>query len=84
MRIEKWIDIQREIEIDLSADDISMIYREHYSDDPKSIQNAVLSNLNGFASYLKGIPDEVISDINEKTKEIIFTFLNEQTMRFKP
>jgi len=84
MRIEKWIDIQREIEIELSADDISMIYREAYSDDPKAIQQAILSNLNGFASYLKGIPDEIISGLGEKTRNTIFTFYNEQIMRFKP
>ena len=82
MKITHWLEVQKEIEIDLSAEDISMLYREAYSEDPKAIQQAMLANINGFASYLKGLPDEIIEDLSVVLKKTISNFLIQQGERF--
>lgn len=84
MKIAYWLDYQKEIEIDLSHEDVSILYCEAYSDNPKAIQEAMLSNLNSFASYLKGIPDEGINELSEPLKKTISTFFSEQAKRYAP
>lgn len=83
MRITYWLEVQKEIEIDLSAEDISILYRDAYSEDPKALQKEVLYNLNSVASFLRGVSDEIIGDLSDGQKKIISNFLKEQGARFE-
>ncbi|KKL45017.1 hypothetical protein LCGC14_2359870 [marine sediment metagenome] len=78
MRIDKFIDFSQEVEIELSSDDISLILRE----DPESL-NAILSNLNSVATFLKGVPSERIGELSDWQREVIAAFLTSQANRYK-
>ena len=83
MKILKWIEHQEEIEIDISHEDISILWREAYSEAPKDVEQAILSNLNSIAGFLKDIPDEVIDGFSDSTRKIVATFLKEQGQRIE-
>ena len=78
MRIEKWINIDQAVEIDLSSEDIQLIF----SGD-RDATTAIMSGINSIACFMKGIPDEKISEMPPKTKEVIFNFLLEQAGRYR-
>ena len=78
MIIKKWVEFADEIDIFLSADDISVIL--HESDDDTNI---VMIQINSIAGFLKGIPDDTINDIGESARNTISNFLSEQAQRFR-
>ncbi len=57
MRISKWINIDQEVEIDLTSEDIINIIDR----DSDSLQN-VLWGLGNIATFLKGISDSKIAE----------------------
>jgi hypothetical protein len=81
MIIKKWIEYEKEIDINLSAEDICLLFEEN--EDKEHNQTIMLSNINSLAGFLKGIPDEMISGLSDGMKKTIFEFLTEQTERFK-
>ncbi len=83
MKITHWLDYQEEIEIDISHEDISILWREAYSEAPKDVEGAILSNLNSIAGFLKSIPDKVIDGFPDSTRKIVATFLKEQGQRIE-
>ena len=84
MKILHWLEYQKEIEIDLSIKDMSILQQEAYGDDPVKTVQVMLNNLNSIAGFLTGITNEIINDITEKQQETISRFLKEQGMRFEP
>jgi len=79
MRIRKFIDIQREVELDLSPDDIAVIL-----DGSESSERAVLRGLNDFATFIKGISDDRVKNMSVTQKKAIHKFLFDQSVRFAP
>lgn len=77
MKIEKWVEFGQEIEIDINAEDISLILGE--SGTPKD----VMWEINKIANYMKGIPEKLINELPDTTREVIKTFFKEQAKRFK-
>lgn len=76
MRIKKWIDIQREIEVDVCREDI---YDMLVDAPAGASQDEILQAINRFAGFLRAVPLEILTD---KQKSIISGFLREQAERF--
>jgi hypothetical protein len=72
MKIQKWVKFEDEIDIELNAEDVSVIFA-----DPKTDIREWLYQMNSIATFLKGTPEEVLNQLNEKQKEVIGKFLIE-------
>lgn len=79
MRIRKFIDIQQEIEIDLSAEDIMLVL-----DRDGDSERHMLRCLNEVACFLNAISDKQIKSMNASQKKAIHEFLFSQSMRYAP
>lgn len=84
MRITHWLEYSEEIEIELRADDISILFRESHAEKPEHAITIMLNNLNSVAGFLRGIPDEVINELSDGQRETISKFLKEEGDRFSP
>ena len=76
MRIEKYINIEQEVEIDLTSEDIQMVFSEG-----DSVPH-ILLELNQVAGFLRGISDGKINEMVESSKMVICEFLTEQAKRY--
>ena len=79
MRITKWIDIQQEVEIDISWEDINNHLRSMMA---RQAPHRILGALNDIACFFRSIPSEIISDITDSQRRVIKGFLLEQAERF--
>lgn len=80
MKIEKFVEISDNLEIDIDADDIRACLRESINDaDTKA---TVLNTLNNIAQFINGIPDELLNEITDKQKQIVYEFMVNAANRF--
>ena len=77
MRIEKWINIDQEIEIELSSEDILLTF----DNDAESLPS-VLRGLNDVATFLKGVSDSKIIEMSSGQRKIIMDFLLTEAKRY--
>ena len=77
MKINKWIDISQEVEIDLCIEDIKLLWAECRD---KSYE--VSCNITYIYQYLSSLPDESINTLSPKARELINEKLIEQAKRF--
>lgn len=82
MIIKKWIEYEKEIDISLSSEDIELIFRENSANKEQNLRIMML-NLNSIASFLKGLPDEMIEELQGESKKGVYEFLSDQAERFK-
>ena len=78
MRIKKWIDIEQEIDVDISVEDITVALAE----DPDTTTR-IMNGLNQAAEFMKGISDEMIGEMRVAQRIIIGQFLEKQADRYK-
>ena len=76
MKITKFIDFSQEIEIDITAEDISAVYGE--TQDLK----AWMYEFNSVVQFFRGTPGVLIEGLNTAQKEVIGRFLAGQSERF--
>jgi hypothetical protein len=77
MKITKYVCFDREVEIDITVEEITQaIYEE-----PDCMRN-VLYGLNNVGMFLKAVPDSVISKLTEAQRKTIREFITEQASRF--
>ncbi len=77
MKISKYIDIQQEIEVDVTSEEIAQAFDES----PDSFRHA-LSGINNCARFVKAITPEMIAQMNEASRKVIADFFAEQAARF--
>lgn len=77
MKIEKCVNTDIDIEVDVSLEDIVCAIAEDTSD-----HRLVLRGINNAWVFLKAIPDEVIADMTPKQRETIRNAFAEQFQRF--
>lgn len=77
MKIPKYIDIQQEIEVDVTAEEIA----QAFADSPDSFRHAI-SGINNCARFVKAITPEMVAEMNEPTRKCIADFFAEQAARF--
>ena len=85
MRITKQVELHQEVEVevDLSAEDISEILMKAMKNSGTG-RHIILYHFNSVASYLRGTPDSVISNLGDTHRAVIASFLLEQAGRFAP
>jgi hypothetical protein len=84
MRVKAWIEISKEIEVDVSVKDISAALDEAFTAASGNEPNArnVLLALNDIAQFLKGISDEQIRSMQPSPRALVAEFLGQQAARF--
>ncbi len=78
MRIKKWINIEQEVDIDLTSEDICGIYTL----DPESV-DSILRAVNDVVCFLRGIPSGKIAEMSDSTRTLISEFFLEQSKRYR-
>ncbi len=79
MRVEKYVEFNTVVEIDVSIDEISNAIIE----DREVSHRAMLRAVSNFHRYMKAMPDDILAETNEKQSELITLFLLELASRFK-
>ena len=77
MKIHKYIDVSTEIEIELSIEDIVLLWEE--SEDKKY---EVSANISMIYKYLTALPDESINCLSTDSRALIKDALRKQADRF--
>jgi hypothetical protein len=78
MKVLKNINITKEIEIDITAEDIT----DALNEDTDTLKQ-VLNGINNLSAFYKAITDEIIQKMTSQQREIIYTFLSNQANRYK-
>ena len=82
MKVQKYIDIQQEVEIDISAVDIAVILDEPQTDEEET-QRVIHSNLAICLNYLTGLTGKRISKMSIGAKLVVKKKLTEVLEKFK-
>ena len=80
MKIQKFIDIQQEVEINITAEDIAVILDEPQADEEET-QRLIYSNLTTCINYLTGLTDKRIAKLSAEAKIIVAKKLTEVVKR---
>ena len=80
MKITKLINVETEVEVHVTAEDIAHAIMESETDR----LHAVMCGINNVGAYLKAIPDDVILEMNQAQKQTVANFLHDQARRFMP
>ncbi len=78
MIVTKWIEVEQEVEVSISSDDIAA---ELAQSNPENIQ-AMLRGLNNCAAFMKAIPDSLIAETTEAQRGYMKDFLTQQLARY--
>lgn len=78
MKITKAVNVDVEVEVGITMDDISAVIAEHDTDRAAT----VLVGINSCAKFFKAIPDATIIQMNSSQRGVIRKFLFEQSARF--
>lgn len=77
MKIAKWVTVEQEIEVDVSAEDIATaLYAENDS------AHQVMQGVNNFARYCKAIKPETIEELKDTQRAVIADFLRKEADRY--
>lgn len=82
MKVQKYIEFQQEVEIDITANDISVILDEPEKDEEET-QRLIHSNLATCITYLTGLTDKRIAKISPKANQIVIEKLTTVLERLK-
>jgi hypothetical protein len=82
MKIQKFIDIQQEVEITITAEDIAVILDEPQVDEEET-QRLIHSNLATCINYLTTLTDKRIAKISSGAKQVVVKKLTETIIRLK-
>lgn len=88
MRINKWVDMGAEVEIEISVDDVRGALAECFAavtedrlGEPPNIHD-VTKAFNQIGAFLNAVTDEQIALLNDKQRETIGAYLTKQAARF--
>lgn len=79
MKIQKFVTIETEVEVSVSAEDIATIFAE----EPITSRQALLTISNA-AAVIKGLTPEMIEQMGNPARKTIADFFREQADRFMP
>jgi hypothetical protein len=89
MRVSKWVDMGQEVKIEIGVDDVRAALTEGFHavtagrlGEPGPLPQEVLIAFNDIAIFLRALSDQQIALLKPKQRELIHTFLFEQTERF--
>lgn len=79
MKIPKFVTVETEIEVDISAEDIAAVLAE----EPINSRQALIC-INNAAAVIKGLTPQIIDDMGLSARKVIAQFFTEQATRFNP
>jgi hypothetical protein len=79
VKVKKWIEAQAEVEVHVSAEDIIAMFAESPTE-----KKQLLAGLNSVATFLRGIPESIIAELNRHQRLVITQFFAEQLRRYTP
>jgi hypothetical protein len=88
MKVTKWVDMGADVDVEIDVNDISAALSEafeHASDGPldeRPTQNDITRAFNNIAQFFNGFTDAHLSLLNEKQKQVIGKYLDQQVRRF--
>ena len=82
MKVQKYIDIQQEVEIDITAADIAIILDEPQTDEEETLR-MIHWNLATCINYLTGLTDKRIAKISPRARQVVAKKLTEALERFE-
>lgn len=81
MKVTKWVEFEKEVEIEIGADDIRAALADLAGSPERVFQaNAIL---NAVAQSLRGIPNDLINEMSSEARATVAAFLGEQKARFE-
>lgn len=79
MKIHKFVTVEKEIEVDISAEDISdALYAE------EDTAHHVIQGLSNFACYCGAVKPETIAELKDTQRIAIADFLRKEANRYSP
>jgi len=89
MKVTKWVEYSREVEIEIGADDIAAALSEAFARVPRDIddhpsRHDVTSALNSIARFFNGMKDEHIALLTDGQRKVTYKFLTLAATRFAP
>jgi hypothetical protein len=78
MRVKKWVEVEAEVEVNISGEDVARMLGIELPDRVKT----VMMGMNNIACFMKAIPDAVIAEMSAENRAIIKKFLSEQVVRY--
>jgi hypothetical protein len=85
VKVEKWVEFAKVVEIEIGREDIAAALAASCSDalEPQSCLQTVLRALNTCAAFLGAIPEATICEMTPSQREITARFLHKQASRFE-
>lgn len=77
MIVEKWVTVEKEVEVEISTEDIAAAIRE----DP-DFERTALTGLDNAYRFIREIPDAIIEGLSDDLKNCIVNGFGEQMKRF--
>jgi hypothetical protein len=89
VKVTTWIDVSREVEVNIGADDIRRALTEAFAATNQNDEEAVnvhdiMRAFSCIASFLRAFTDEQVALLNESQRRVIGGFLEAQSRRFMP
>jgi hypothetical protein len=79
MKVKTFVQIEQEVEVDVTMDDI----RAAMVDEIGTV-SAALQLVNRCATSLKAVSDDMIGEMNNAQRELVANFMREQANRYMP
>ena len=82
MRIEKYVTVNAEVEVDIGIDDIVACIHSRLDPEDETMQQCIERGLNNALMFVKGVPDEEIRALRPAVREVLIKVLREQADRY--
>lgn len=79
MKVTKWVEVETEVTINVSASDIASAL----AGEADTVGGAMMC-LNSVACFMNGLTDEVIAQMKDGPRAFVYDFLQRQAQRFAP
>ena len=80
MRVKAFVSLEQEVEVDIGPDEIAAAIGEgEHEDNVFLVQRA----MNNFATFMNGVPDDLIAKMTPHARSITREYLAKQAARFQ-
>jgi hypothetical protein len=77
MKIHKWVEFEKKIEVDVLLEEIV----DAISEETDNV-HLCMKGINNISRFLRAIPDEIIAEMTDSQKQLVCNFLSDQSNRY--
>jgi hypothetical protein len=77
MKIYKWVEFEKELEVDVSLEEIV----DAISEETDNV-HLCIKGINNVVRFLKAIPDDIVAEMTDSQRQLIYNFFVEQSIRY--